>query len=268
MITRREWVKNLMAALLGSGIGATPLSPLFARNASPSSQFKNNNRYLPHIPEGLQPNFVNSGPGFARRIALTFDDGPFPGVTEIILNALQKRNIKATFFMIGRRVLSAPSLGREVVSAGHEIGNHTQNHVPLSRYNPQRVYYEIAQCQDAIENLLSFSPRWFRPPYGAFRRNQGTIPLSRQLGIALWNVDPQDWRRPGVNKIVSFVTNHTRPGSIILLHDIHQQTAQAIDQLLDNLIEREFTFTTLTGFLGFPYPIIPRAIPVSRPLEA
>ncbi len=266
MITRREWVKNLIKALLATGIGASQATPLFARNSNrPSNP---NLRFTPTIPEGIEPNFVNSGPGFARRIALTFDDGPCPGVTDVILNALQKRNIKATFFMIGRRVQSAPSLGREVVSAGHEIGNHTQNHIPLSRYNAQRVYAEIAQCQDIIENQLRFSPRWFRPPYGAFRRNQGPIALSRQLGIAYWNVDPQDWRRPGVDKIVSIVTNQTRPGAIILLHDIHEQTAQSIDQLLDNLIEKEFTFTTLTGFLGLPYPIIPRAIPVSRPIRA
>jgi peptidoglycan/xylan/chitin deacetylase (PgdA/CDA1 family) len=181
----------------------------------------------------------------------------------VILNALQRRNIKATFFMIGRRVLSAPSLGREVVAAGHEIGNHTQNHIPLSRYNSRRVDSEIALCQNAIEKHLGFSPRWFRPPYGAFRRNQGVIPLSRLLGIAYWSVDPQDWRRPGVEKIISFVTERTQPGAIILLHDIHQQTAQCIDRLLDGLLEREFTFTTMTGFLGIPYPVIPRAIAVS-----
>jgi peptidoglycan/xylan/chitin deacetylase (PgdA/CDA1 family) len=252
-----------MLAIIGAGIGVGHTAPLSARQ-SPHSLNKNNNRYTPYIPKGIEPNFVNSGPGFARRIALTLDDGPCPGVTEVILNALEKRKIKATFFMIGRRVQAATSLGREVVSAGHEIGNHTQNHIPLSKYTPQRVENEIAQCQGIIQDRLSFSPRWFRPPYGAFRRNQGLIPLAHQLGIAFWNIDPQDWRRPGVDKIVSVVTNQTRPGAIILLHDIHQQTAEAIDQLLDNLLEQEFNFVTLTQFLGLPYPsIIPRAIPVS-----
>ncbi|MCS7064413.1 MAG: polysaccharide deacetylase family protein [Methylacidiphilales bacterium] len=257
-MTRREWVKATVAAVLGATL--FPWRDSLARSTKPLAK---KGASLLEVPEGLEPFFVNSGPGYGRRIALTFDDGPCPGVTDVILRALERRNIQATFFMIGRRVQAAPSLGREVVAAGHEVGNHTLNHVPLSQYNSQRVYYEIARCQDIIEDQLRVSPHWFRPPYGAFRRNQGPIALSRYLGIAFWNVDPQDWRRPGVSKIINTVVSKTEPGSIILLHDIHEQTAEAVEPLLDELMDLEFTFTTMTRFLGLPYPIIPRAIPVS-----
>lgn len=202
----------------------------------------------------VNAHFVHSGPGFGHRIALTFDDGPTPGVTEIVLAELAKRNLKATFFMIGNKVLMYPDLARAVVEAGHEVANHTFTHPTLSKLSAERVDSELQKCQEAIITTTGKTPVWFRPPYGAFRKEQGTIPRSKDLGVTYWSVDPQDWAQPGVAKIASRILSTARPGSIILMHDLHKQTALAVPAIFDGLLEKDFNMTRLTGFLGNPYP--------------
>ncbi|MEO0454542.1 MAG: polysaccharide deacetylase family protein [Verrucomicrobiota bacterium] len=201
----------------------------------------------------LNAHFVHKGPGLGKRICLTYDDGPTPGVTDKVLNELDKRDIKATFFMIGRKVKQYASLAKEVAAAGHEVANHTYTHPVLSKLSSQRVSSELDQCQKVIEDIIGSTPVWFRPPYGAFRTNQGAIPRGKHLGVAYWSVDPRDWARPGVSTIVRKITQGTRPGSIILLHDLHHQTAQATGPVLDQLLDRHFSFTPMSGFLGDPY---------------
>jgi len=197
--------------------------------------------------------FVNHGPGFGNRVALTYDDGPSPGVTDIILKELDRRQLKATFFMIGKKVRAYPSLAREVAAAGHELANHTFTHPSLSRLSNDQVISELRQCQEAIGEVTGQEPVWFRPPYGAFRKNQGHMPRAEHLGVAYWSVDPRDWSRPGISRITHTVLNNTRPGSIILLHDLHRQTAEATPTVLDGLEEKDFFLTPMSGLLGDPY---------------
>jgi peptidoglycan/xylan/chitin deacetylase (PgdA/CDA1 family) len=201
----------------------------------------------------ITPYWQNKGPGLGRRVALTFDDGPSPGVTETVLDELKKRDMKATFFMIGRRVTEAPELARRVLAEGHEVANHTFTHPTLSALSDEKVAAELDRCQEAIADAIQVEPVWFRPPYGAFRKNQGRLALERGLGVLLWSVDPRDWARPGVGRIAQTVLNNTQPGSIVLMHDLHRQTAEAVPQIFDGLIERGFEFTTISGFLGSPY---------------
>jgi peptidoglycan-N-acetylglucosamine deacetylase len=201
----------------------------------------------------LNAHFVNRGPGLGRRIALTFDDGPSPGITDVVLKELAKRSVTATFFMIGNKVERYATLAKEVSAAGHEIGNHSYTHPALSSLSAEKVDAEIQKTQDVIANVTGKAPVWFRPPYGAFRKDQGYIPRSKSLGVAYWSVDPRDWAKPGVSTIVSRVTSATNPGSIVLLHDLHTQTRDAVGSILDNLMESSFSFTPLSGFLGAPY---------------
>ncbi|GAB4247669.1 MAG: hypothetical protein OHK005_13960 [Candidatus Methylacidiphilales bacterium] len=201
----------------------------------------------------INPAFVNSGPGLGHRVALTFDDGPTPGVTEVILRELADRNLAATFFMIGRKAETYKDLAQAVRDGGHEIANHTFTHPNLSRLSDARVDDEIERAQEAIEGSTGVHPVWFRPPYGAFRRPQGQIALKRDLGVAYWSVDPMDWKRPGASTIAASVIRNAHPGAIILLHDLHKQTAEAIPELLDGLLERDFNLIKLSTFLGHPY---------------
>ncbi len=198
--------------------------------------------------------FANAGSGFGNRLCITFDDGPTPGVTETVLEELKKRNIRSTFFMIGKRVKECPDLARRVLAEGHELANHTFTHPKLSAMSDAKVQWELRACQEAIAEATGVTPIWFRPPYGAFRKNQGWMARELGLGVALWSIDPRDWARPGVGRIISTVDQQSRPGSIILMHDLHRQTAEAVGELLDRLLEKEFEFARVSGFLGEPYP--------------
>jgi peptidoglycan/xylan/chitin deacetylase (PgdA/CDA1 family) len=155
--------------------------------------------------------------------------------------------------MIGRNVDAYPALAKRVFDEGHEIGNHSYTHPALGKMSEDKVSTEINRCQDSIEKAVGTTPVWFRPPYGSFHKSQGKIPAARHLGVSYWSVDPRDWAKPGVQRVIDSVLTQSRPGSIILLHDIHQATVDAVPAILDTLLERDYTFTTLSGFLGDPY---------------
>ena len=202
----------------------------------------------------ISPHLVTHGPGFGNRIALTFDDGPTPGVTELVLKQLADHKLHATFFMIGANVKAYPALAKEVADAGHEIGNHSWDHPMLISMSEEKVDSQIQRTQDIIHEATGKTPVWFRPPYGAFSKDrQGHIPATKGLGIALWSVDPRDWSQPGSSAITSRVVTSTGPGSIVLLHDLHPQTAAAVPDMLNQLEEKDFNMVHLSGFLGAPY---------------
>jgi peptidoglycan/xylan/chitin deacetylase (PgdA/CDA1 family) len=174
-------------------------------------------------------------------------------VTEVVLDELKKRNLRSTFFMIGKRVVAAPELAQRVLAEGHEVCNHTFNHLKLNSLPDQQVDWEIQKTQDTIGEVLNQHPTWLRPPYGAFRKNQISIPQSKELGVVFWSVDPRDWSQPGEAKIVDTILTQAKPGSIILCHDLHKQTANCVGQILDGLLERNFEFINISAFLGQPY---------------
>jgi len=235
---RKDFLKLMTTGALGYQFSALPL---FSETNPTKGEYE------------MNAHFVMRGPGLGRRIALTFDDGPSPGITDVVLKELAKRNLTATFFMIGNKVERYSTLAKEVFAAGHEIGNHSYTHPSLSSLSAEKVGYELQKTQDVIADVTGKAPVWFRPPYGAFRKDQGFIPRSKSLGVAYWSVDPRDWARPGVSAIVSRVTAATNPGSIVLLHDLHTQTRDAVGSILDNLMESSFTLSRLSGFLGSPY---------------
>lgn len=237
---RSEFIKKTML-----GLTASFLLPRIVQAQTPEMSGE-------HLPSTL-PHFVTAGNGFGNRIAITFDDGPNPGITEVVLEELAKRNLRATFFMIGRNVKAYPSLAKEVADAGHEVANHSYTHSAFNKMSDEKVMDELQMTQDVIAEATGKTPKWFRPPYGAFRKNQGHMPLSKGLGIVYWSVDPQDWAQPGASVITSRVLGQTGPGSIILLHDLHQQTAQAVGNILDGLQEKSYNFTNMTHFVGEPY---------------
>jgi peptidoglycan/xylan/chitin deacetylase (PgdA/CDA1 family) len=221
---------KVLAGKLASRLGVAPASP----------------------PEEDHTPFIHSGPGDGNRIAITFDDGPTPGVTEVVLDELGKRGLRATFFMIGRLVVAAPELARRVMAEGHEIGNHTFTHPKLNTLSDPQVGEEIQKTQDTLGAVVPCRPVWFRPPYGAFRRNQAGLAEGKNLGVVFWSVDPRDWSLPGEDRIVDVVLNQTKPGSIILCHDVQRQTAESVPRILDGLLARGFNFVTLSALLGRP----------------
>lgn len=130
----------------------------------------------------------------ARKLAITFDDGPNPAITPKLLDLLDRYQAKATFFLIGRFARECPELVKEVSSRGHAVGNHTDTHPNLSLLAPTQIRAELRLCHEAISNTLGTLPKWFRPPFGF--RNPWVIPAASDLGYqtVMWTLIPGDWR--------------------------------------------------------------------------
>jgi peptidoglycan/xylan/chitin deacetylase (PgdA/CDA1 family) len=186
---------------------------------------------------------------------MTFDDGPRPGTTTQLLDILKQRNIKATFFMIGINVVAHPEIVRRVLAEGHEIGNHTWTHPQLSKLSNQQVTEELTKTQEAIKNACGFTPTLMRPPYGAITKPQREwIEKEFGLNVILWSVDTNDWRRPGASVISRRVIQGAKPGAIILQHDIHQQTVDAMPAALDALLAKGYKFVTVSQLIAMNHP--------------
>ena len=188
-------------------------------------------------------------------IAMTFDDGPSAENTPRLLEMLKQRNIKATFFLIGQNAASNPDIVRRILADGHEIGNHSWTHPQLSKLSDDRVTAEITQTQDAIKDASGFTPSLLRPPYGAITPRQREWVENRfGLNIILWSVDPLDWKRPGASVITQRILSQARPGAIILSHDIHKQTVDAMPATLDGLIAKGYKFATVSQLIAMNKP--------------
>jgi peptidoglycan-N-acetylglucosamine deacetylase len=188
-------------------------------------------------------------------IAMTFDDGPSAENTPRLLEMLKQRNIKATFFLIGQNVASNPEIVRRILADGHEIGNHSWTHPQLSKLSDDRVTAEITKTQDAIKDASGLTPTILRPPYGAITpRQREWIENQFGLSVILWSVDPFDWKRPGASVITQRILSQVRPGAIILSHDIHKQTVDAMPATLDGLIAKGYKFATVSQLIAMNKP--------------
>lgn len=186
-------------------------------------------------------------------VALTFDDGPWPGQTERILDILKAEKVSATFFVIGRQVYANQELSRRILAEGHLIGNHTQSHQVLDRVSPAAVRQQIADGQTAIQQVVGVRAKWFRPPGGGLSAAVGAETGRFNLRIAMWTVDPQDWRQPRGGLLTSELLRTVKPGAIVLLHDgggNRQATIDALPAVIHELKKRGYTFVTLDELAG------------------
>lgn len=184
-------------------------------------------------------------------IAITFDDGPHPQNTPRLLDMLAQRNIKATFYVIGRSVDLHPGVLRRTVAEGHEIGNHSHTHRLLSKLGDAEVRQEMQRCQDAVGRAAGVRPRTMRPPYGGLLQRQREL-IHNEFGYPtiLWSVDPLDWKRPGPSVVASRILSATTAGGIVLAHDLHSQTVDAMPATLDGLLKRGFKFVTVSQLIA------------------
>src|SRR6202007_1978521 len=187
--------------------------------------------------------------------ASPFDDGPSPETTPRLLEILKQRNIKATFFMIGQNAQANPAIVQRILAEGHEIGNHSWTHPQLSKLSNDRVTEEITKTQAAIKNACGYTPVLLRPPYGAITARQKEW-IEKQFGLSviIWSVDPFDWKRPGVSVIEQRILAGARPGAIVLSHDIHKQTVDAMPATLDALAAKGFKFVTVSQLIAMNKP--------------
>ena len=200
-------------------------------------------------------------------IAMTFDDGPSPETTPRLLDILKQRNIKATFFMIGQNAERNPAIVKRILAEGHEIGNHSWTHPQLSKLSDDRVTEEINKTQNAIKDASGYTPVLIRPPYGAITgRQKEWIEKQFDLSVIIWSVDPFDWKRPGASVIEQRILAGARPGAIVLSHDIHKQTVDAMPATLDALAAKGFKFVTVSQLIAMNKPkSSPTPSPQSHP---
>lgn len=183
-----------------------------------------------------------------KRVALTFDDGPHPEVTLQILQCLERYHAKATFFMLGNRVQHYPDIARKVKDAGHELGNHTWSHPVLTKLTAAQVMNEFATTEEAIFNATGQEATVFRPPYGA--TNEAIEQNLPRDGI-LWSIDTLDWKHKNADKVVAMVKQQIHNNAIILMHDIHQSTADALPAVLEFLSKEGYEFVTVSEILPY-----------------
>ena len=186
-------------------------------------------------------------PSRGNAVYLTFDDGPSEYTLQVKA-LLDQYGMKATFFMIGQQVAQRRDVVRRLAEDGFAIGDHTWDHTDLSKASTQRFLSEVDVTRSAIRQVTGRATTCLRPPYGA--TNSSTRALARRDGfkVVLWDVDPQDWARPGVDAIVTNVLAHTRPGSVVLMHDgggERSQTLAALRRILPALRSRGLTSAAL-----------------------
>ena len=186
-----------------------------------------------------------------KYIALTFDDGPEVGSTERILDTLDKYDAKATFFMLSRNVEQNPEIAKRVADEGHEIANHTITHADLNAVNSDRIRQEMTDSLAKIEQTTGIKPTLFRPPYGSKNDLVESIAQETDQAVIMWSIDTYDWKHRNASTTFTTVKNYVRPGSIILMHDIHQTTADALPQIMEYLHNEGYEFVTVSELLPY-----------------
>lgn len=181
-------------------------------------------------------------------IALSFDDGPHPRLTPIILDILEEYGIKATFFMVGENVKYYPDAARAVVEAGHELGNHTFSHRKFGRMTEHEMLDEISSCEDALASVSDSPVRFIRPPEGQMNQTMRRVIGTLDYRIILWDVDTRDWAHTPPAEICRHILDTVQAGDIILMHDFighDSPTPEALRMVLPELIARGYRFVTV-----------------------
>lgn len=189
-------------------------------------------------------------PNSDRAIALTFDDGPHPLTTALLLDTLTRFHVHATFMIVGEKASEAPELLRRIVAAGNEVESHTYSHRNLTRISPQQVAREFDLSASTMERIVGRRVTMMRPPGGDYDRDVIAQLRRRHWTLALWSDDPGDWANPPAKVIEHRVIGLAKTGSVVLMHDDGLHTVQALPVILDNLTHRGFRFVTASEMLA------------------
>ncbi|MEG0385502.1 MAG: polysaccharide deacetylase family protein [Solibacillus sp.] len=185
-------------------------------------------------------------------IALTFDDGPHKKYTNEVLDLLNKYDAKGTFFVVGEQVEKNPEVILRMYEEGHELANHTYSH-PFKSTVPQ-LMEEIEQTNDAIFSITGYAPKLFRPVEGLYTDAliEEVVKDGYKVVMWSWHLDTEDWKDPGVKRIVDIVLKGSRKGNVVLFHDgggNRKQTVEALAQILPALQKEGYKFVTISDLL-------------------
>ncbi|WP_042349764.1 polysaccharide deacetylase family protein [Bacillus massiliigorillae] len=191
-------------------------------------------------------------------VAITFDDGPHPVFTPQILDLLAKYDAKATFFVAGNKVKRFPEVLKREVAEGHEIANHTYNHIYSRNISAEKLTTELDETDAIIQQITGQKPKLYRPVGGLFNELIVNTAVKNNKLVVLWSwhQDPKDWRNTAANQISRIITTGVQPGNIILLHDWHgnddskvSQTVLALDDILSHLYKNGYKCVTVSELL-------------------
>jgi len=220
------------------------------------------------VPWSIRKQLYTWHPGRARRwrtlpglqritgdgAVLTFDDGPDPDATPLVLDQLDRLDVRATFFVLGAEVSRAPELARRIIADGHELGLHGFAHPPYNKLTAAQAQADLEQGLEAIETATGFRPSWFRPPYGKLSAVSHQVCLSMNLRVVYWSAWGLDWEDIGPNAICNEVVSGLSPGAIVLLHDSARygrrssakSTVDALGTIVNHGRQLGLTWTTLS----------------------
>lgn len=179
----------------------------------------------------------------SRKVVITFDDGPDPINTPKILSILKDKDVNAVFFLIGKKALQNPEIVDQILSEGHLIGGHTQNHDEFIGFRSKSyVMYEIKTCQDIIASITGYDATLFRPPFGVTNPIIAKVCKELELNIIGWSVRSFETLAKSKKRLVSRVVKKAHSGSIILLHDRLSTTAEALPDIIDGIHDKGLKF--------------------------
>lgn len=184
-----------------------------------------------------------------KEIALTFDDGPYPFYTDLLLHVLERSHVSATFFLVGRSSQEFPELVRRIVADDDEIGDHTFNHYKLTKLTGPQIASQISEDETYLEPFVGAPLHLFRPPHGRF--DHRVVALAHAMGFdtVFWSDSPEDTKDIPPALIVSRTLKQASPGGIILMHNGQYRTIEALPVIIDRLRSEGYTFVTVSRLL-------------------
>lgn len=185
-------------------------------------------------------------PGEKKFLALTFDDGPHSKYTKKLLDGLRERDVKATFFLVGKNIEGNEALIKQMSEDGHLIGTHCYSHEALTKKTTQKACEEIIKTNDLIEEITGKRPEYIRPPYGIWNEE-----LEECLGMTpvFWDIDTLDWKSQNSRKVLKAIEKNVGKHQVILLHDVFETSVDAALMAIDTLTKQGYTFVTVDELL-------------------
>ncbi|WP_435113831.1 polysaccharide deacetylase family protein [Nocardiopsis synnemataformans] len=180
-------------------------------------------------------------------VALTFDDGPGEH-TDRLLDSLAEYDAHATFYVLGSLVDEFPAPVERMAEEGHELGNHTWKHDDLAKMSADEIRKDIERTNAAVREVTGSDPLTIRPPYGSLN---GTVRKTVEQPLVLWDVDTLDWKSRDSEDVSSEALDNTVPGSVVLFHDIHETSVEAIPDVLAGLHRQGYHFVTVSDIFGY-----------------
>ncbi|MDL2220435.1 polysaccharide deacetylase family protein [Eubacteriales bacterium OttesenSCG-928-N14] len=183
-------------------------------------------------------------------VALTFDDGPAK-TTPKILKILEENGGVGTFCMVGNRVKNYEDVVKQVVAQGSEISTHTWDHKKLTGMSEEEILKELKDSCDTIEAVSGVRPRFLRPPYGSVNDKVEKVCKEQGIAIVNWSIDTEDWKTRNADKTYDAIMKDVKDGSIILCHDLHPETGEAMERVIPELVRRGYQLVTVSELVEY-----------------